>query len=330
MSEPRKKLIEVALPLSEINDASAYDKMPGIGPHPKGIHQWWARLPLPTARAILFASIVDDPSEHPDRFPTEEAQNAERERLFNIIRSMMVKKLHEQPKVYAAAHTEMLKHCDGNLPAVYDPFAGGGSIPLEANRLGFESHAADLNPVAVMLNKCNLELVPHWTGSPTVNPEDRKRIGGSESWRGTHGLAADLRYYGSLVRDRARQRIGHLYPKAACQRTTGLEGPTSSLGFGRGPWPVPTLLHRANTSRSSAPTGFLARKGISPGWSQSLIVPKELGALKSAPERPKTEPRFRQEPKRVVVLSSGAFSPASRLVTTISRKNRKPEGSNIP
>jgi len=217
----RKKLIEVALPLSEINDASAYDKMPGIGPHPKGIHHWWARLPLPTARAILFASVVDDPSENPDRFPTEEAQNAERERLFNILRSMMEKKLHEQPKVYAAAHAEMLKHCAGELPAVYDPFSGGGSIPLEANRMGFEAHAADLNPVAVLLNKCNLELAPRCIGSPPVNPDDRKRIGGSDSWHGTHGLAADVRYYGSLVRDKAREMIGNLYPKARLPKDYG-------------------------------------------------------------------------------------------------------------
>ncbi len=150
----RKKLIEVALPLPEINDASAYDKMPGIGPHPKGIHHWWARLPLPTARAVLFASVVDDPSENPDRFPTEEAQSTERERLFDIVRRMMQKRLHRHPEVYAEAHTEMLKHCDGKLPPLYDPFAGGGSIPLEANRLGFQAHAGELNPVAVLLNKC--------------------------------------------------------------------------------------------------------------------------------------------------------------------------------
>src|SRR3954447_7648035 len=117
----RKKLIEVALPLLEINDASAYDKMPGIGPHPKGIHHWWARLPLPTARAILFASVVDDPSEHPDRFPTDEAQDEERERLFDMVRSLMGKKLHEHPEVYSAARAEMFKHCDGRLPVVYDP-----------------------------------------------------------------------------------------------------------------------------------------------------------------------------------------------------------------
>lgn len=217
----RKKLIEVALPLPEINDASAYDKMPGIGPHPKGIHHWWARLPLPSARAVLFASVVDDPSEHPEKWPTEASQNAERERLFGIIRRMMGKKLHEQPEVYAEARAEMLKHCDGKLPALYDPFAGGGSIPLEANRLGFEAHAGDLNPVAVLLNKCNLELAPRWSGQPPVNPEDRNRIGGTQSWRGTHGIAADVRYYGRRIRSRALEKIGHLYPKVRLPREYG-------------------------------------------------------------------------------------------------------------
>src|ERR1700730_13819853 len=113
---PRKKLIEVALPLPEINDASAYDKMPGIGPHPKGIHHWWARLPLPTARAVLFSSVVDDPEAHPEQWPPEEAQNVERERLFEILRKMMGKKLHDAPEIYAEARAEMLTHCDGQLP----------------------------------------------------------------------------------------------------------------------------------------------------------------------------------------------------------------------
>src|ERR1700694_2380347 len=108
---PKTKLIEIALPLPEINDASAYDKMPGIGPHPKGIHQWWARLPLPTARAILFASVVDDPGAHPERWPTQELQAAERERLFDIMRRLMAKRLHEQPGIYLEARTEMQRHC---------------------------------------------------------------------------------------------------------------------------------------------------------------------------------------------------------------------------
>src|SRR5207249_4327603 len=166
----KRKLIEVALPLPEINDASAYDKMPGIGPHPKGIHQWWARLPLPVSRAILFASVVDDPSSHPERFSIEEVQELERERLFEIVRRMMQKQLHKHPEIYAEARAEMMKHCGGALPPVLDPFAGGGSIPLEAARLGFETYAGDLNPVCVLLNKCNLELAPRWEERPDLKP----------------------------------------------------------------------------------------------------------------------------------------------------------------
>jgi len=217
----RKKLIEVALPLPEINDASAYDKMPGIGPHPKGIHHWWARLPLPTARAVLFASVVDDPSSHPDQFPTEEAQNTERERLFDIVRELMQKKLHERPEVYAKARAEMLKHVDGTLPPVLDPFSGGGSIPLEAARLGFDAHAADLNPIAVLLNKCNLELVPRWLDQQPVNPKVRQNVLRKTGWRGAGGLAEDVRYYGRLVRERATEKIGHLYPKVKLPKEYG-------------------------------------------------------------------------------------------------------------
>lgn len=217
-----KKLIEVALPLSEINDASAYDKMPGIGPHPKGIHHWWARLPLPTARAVLFASVVTDPSDDPVwKDKGEQEQDAERERLFGIIRRMMGKKLHEHPEVYAEARAEMLKHCDGKLPPVLDPFAGGGSIPLEAARLGFEAHAADLNPVAVLLNKCNLELAPRWANHPPVNPKDLAEHTPGHAWTGSQGLAADVRYYGRLIRQRVQKRIGHLYPKVRLSKEHG-------------------------------------------------------------------------------------------------------------
>jgi len=222
-NSPRKKLIEVALPLPEINDASAYDKMPGIGPHPKGIHHWWARLPLPTARAILFASVVDDPEANPEKWPTEEQQNAERERLFDIIRRMMGKKLHNAPEVYAEAKAEMLKYCDGQLPPVFDPFSGGGSIPLEASRMGFKAHAGDLNPVAVLLNKCNLELAPQWSGHAPVNPESRQRIGGSEAWRGTYGLADDVRYYANVIHQNANRKLSKYYPKARSENLIGGE-----------------------------------------------------------------------------------------------------------
>ncbi len=202
----KKKLIEVALPLAEINDASAYDKMPGIGPHPKGIHHWWARLPLPTARAVLFASVVDDPSAHPERFPTDEAQEQERERLFGILRELLQKRMHEHPEVYAAAHAEMLKHAEGKLPPVLDPFAGGGSIPLEASRLGLEAHAADLNPVAVLLNKYSLELVPRWSNHPPVSPEARNGMLGREGGAAALGLAQDVRYYGRVIREQALEK----------------------------------------------------------------------------------------------------------------------------
>jgi len=220
--EYKRKLIEVALPLPEINDASAYDKMPGIGPHPKGIHHWWARLPLPTARAVLFASVVTDPSDDPAwKDKGEQEQDAERERLFGIIRRLMQKKLHEHPEVYAEARAEMLKHCDGKLPPVLDPFSGGGSIPLEAARLGFEAHAADLNPVAVLLNKCNLELAPRWANHPPVNPDDHKNKLRTGEWRGTRGLAEDVRHYGRLIRQRAQEKLGHLYPKVRLPKEYG-------------------------------------------------------------------------------------------------------------
>jgi putative DNA methylase len=176
---------------------------------------------LPTARAVLFASVVDDPEAHPEIWPTEVAQNAERERLFDILRRMMGKKLHEAHEIYAEAQQEMLRHCDGSLPVVFDPFAGGGSIPLEANRLGFEAHAGDLDPVAVLLNKCNLELAPQWTGRSPINPDDRGRIGGSSNWHGTQGVAADVRYYGRIIRERAQAKIGALYTKVRLPQDHG-------------------------------------------------------------------------------------------------------------
>ena len=154
--------------------------MPGIGPHPKGIHHWWARLPLPTARAVLFASVVDDPCEHPEMWPTEEAQNAERERLFDIIRT---DDGQEAARASGGVRRSARARCSSTATASCRPSSTPsrvvGSIPLEANGLGFEAHAGDLNPVAVLLNKCNLEIAPRWAGSPPVNPEDRRQIGGT-------------------------------------------------------------------------------------------------------------------------------------------------------
>lgn len=212
MSQP-KKLIEVALPLDVINDASAYDKMPGIGAHPKGIHHWWARLPLPSARAILFASLVDDPTSHPDKFPTEESQVAERERLFDIIRRLCQKKLHTKQEVFEEANNEILKHCEGKLPTVLDPFAGGGSIPLEGMRLGLSVQASDLNPVAVLINKAQLEILPEFANHEPINPaiQNKKKL---TEWKLGKGLAEDISYYGERINEEAKKQIGHYFPKA--------------------------------------------------------------------------------------------------------------------
>lgn len=218
----RKKLIEVAFPLDAVNDASAYDKMPGIGPHPKGIHHWWARLPLPAARAILFASLVDDPSSDP-AFATqpEDVQDKERERLFGVIREMLQKKIHEHPDVFQKAYAEIVRSCSGNLPNFLDPFNGGGSIPLEAQRLGLNAQSSDLNPVAVLITKALIEIVPKFAARAPVNPETRGNKLSRQDWAKGRGLADDVRFYGNWMLEEASRRIGHLYPKAMIPREYG-------------------------------------------------------------------------------------------------------------
>jgi len=207
----RRKLIEVSLPLEDINRESAREKSIRHG-HPSTLHLWWARRPLAAARAVLFAQLVDDPSSFPGRFPTEEAQKAERERLHDIIRRLVVWENIGDEKLLREAHEEILKSTDGNPPAILDPFAGGGTIPLEAQRLGLEAHASDLNPVAVLINKALIEIPPKFAGQPPVFPGAAdSRLG---AWPRATGLAEDVRRYGAWMRDRAQERIGHLYPKA--------------------------------------------------------------------------------------------------------------------
>jgi putative DNA methylase len=208
---PRRKLIEVALPLETINRESAREKSIRHG-HPSTLHLWWARRPLAAARAVLFAQLVDDPSSHPDRFPSEDAQRAERERLHRIIERLVVWENTRDQALLAEAHEEILKSTGGNPPPILDPFAGGGTIPLEAQRLGLEAHASDLNPVAVLINKALIEIPPKFAGRPPVFPGlADSRIG---DWDGATGLAADVRAYGEWMRDEAQKRIGHHYPKA--------------------------------------------------------------------------------------------------------------------
>lgn len=227
----KKKLIEVALPLAAINVASSREKSIRHG-HPSTLHLWWARRPLAAARAVIFAQMVDDPSSYPDLFTTEKAQEKERQRLFKIIEDLVQWENTTNEEVLERARGEIWRSwrraCAENaghprakelfdrdkLPAFHDPFAGGGSLPLEAQRLGLEAFASDLNPVAVLINKAMIEIPPKFAGMPPVNPEARKKLDHSKSWRGAQGLAEDIRYYGQWMRDEAEKRIGHLYPKA--------------------------------------------------------------------------------------------------------------------
>jgi putative DNA methylase len=208
----KRKLIEVALPLEAINRESAREKSIRHG-HPSTLHLWWARRPLAACRAILFASLVDDPSSHPERFPTEDDQEAERQHLFRIIEELVRWENTTNETVLDAARAEIMRSCDGNPPPVYDPFCGGGSIPLEAQRLGLEAHGSDLNPVAVLITKALIEIPPKFAGQPPVHPDGGRLATGA--WKGAQGLADDVRYYGKWMRDEAERRIGHLYPKVA-------------------------------------------------------------------------------------------------------------------
>jgi putative DNA methylase len=208
----KKKLIEVALPLEAINEASVREKSIRHG-HPSTLHLWWARRPLAACRAVLFASLVDDPSSHPEQFPTKEAQNRERQRLFHIIEKLVKWENTNNEEILSEAREEIMKSTNGNPPPVYDPFCGGGSIPLEAQRLGLEAYASDLNPVAVLITKALIEIPPKFAGRSPVNPQAQKTFGSKSNWKGVAGLAEDVRYYGEWMRKEAEKQIGYLYPK---------------------------------------------------------------------------------------------------------------------
>jgi putative DNA methylase len=203
----KKKLIEVAIPLEAINAASAREKSIRHG-HPSTLHLWWARRPLAACRAVLFAQLVDDPSSHPDKFPTHEEQNTERQRLFKIIEDLVIWENSTNTEVIERATNEIRKSCGGVLPPIYDPFSGGCSIPLEAQRLGLPSYGSDLNPVAVMIGKSMIEIPPKFKDMKPIHP------GGPEQlhYKNVEGLAEDVQYYGEWMRQQALKRIGHLYP----------------------------------------------------------------------------------------------------------------------
>lgn len=227
----RKKLIEVALPLDVINKESAREKSIRHG-HPSTLHLWWARRPLAACRAVLFAQLVDDPSEY---IPDEKSADEERERLFDLIEELVKWKNINNEEVLDRARLEIARSVARDLgepvpvgkqaireflatkaPPVLDPFAGGGSIPLEAQRLSLRAYASDLNPVAVLINKALIEIPPKFAGMPPVHPPESNEQQLSlmkKEWKGAEGLAEDVRYYGRWMRKEAEKHIGHLYPK---------------------------------------------------------------------------------------------------------------------
>lgn len=215
----KKKLIEIALPLEEINAACTREKSIRHG-HPSTLHLWWARRPLAAARAVIWSSLVDGPSAHPEEFPTPEEQALERERLFDILRELVVWENSNNQRVLDAAKAEIKKSIGDEPLSLLDPFAGGGAIPLEAQRLGLKAYAQDLNPVAVTINKAMIEIPPKFAGNAPVNPKDRAKTAVS-CWEGNTGLAADVAYYGNWMRDEAFRRIGHLYPKVQVPKEQG-------------------------------------------------------------------------------------------------------------
>ena len=251
----RKKLIEVALPLEAINQESAREKSIRHG-HPSTLHLWWARRPLAACRAVLFASLVDDPSSHPDKFPTVEEQEKERQRLHDLIgrienvetrgkstqsvrglvswdditnNSVVEEAQREIARCIAwergdkppTQPEEVTEYLSKHAPPIYDPFCGGGSIPLEAQRLGLEAHGSDINPVAVLITKALIEIPPKFANLPPVNPESRKNSLKTKTWYGAQGLAEDVRYYGQWMREQAFKQIGHLYPKVNLSQEYG-------------------------------------------------------------------------------------------------------------
>ena len=286
-----RKLIEVALPLEAINAASAKEKSIRHG-HPSTLHLWWARRPLAAARAVIFAQMVDDPSEYANELladpenrrraerdlaerrtageelaeaaagaSTEQrheealaeiAASHERERLFRLLRELVKWKNTTNERLLDQARAEIRaswrRTCQRNkghpraaelfdpesLPAFHDPFAGGGALPLEAQRLGLEAYASDLNPVAVLINKAMIEIPPKFAGRSPVNPGTRSepRLV-DRRWRGAQGLADDVRYYGRWMRDQAKDRIGHLYPQVEVKQEMVRERPDLKQYEGR-------------------------------------------------------------------------------------------------
>ena len=295
MTTLRKKLIEVSLPLEAINAASAREKSIRHG-HPSTLHLWWARRPLAACRAVLFAQLVDDPSAWPEFFPTEEDQVRERERLHAIIKEMVPWKATNNELILGKARYEIarslargrgesppprndseavLDYLARHAPPVCDPFCGGGSIPLEGQRLGLRAQGSDLNPVAVLVSKATCEIPPKFANRPPVNPDRDPHV----AWKGAQGLAEDIRYYGWWMREQAESRIGHLYPKVRITKAMAADRDDLKPYVGQNLTVIAWLWARTVASPDPMMSGAhvpLASSFVlsSKGGKESIVVPK--------------------------------------------------------
>jgi len=273
----KKKLIEVALPLEGINEgALSEENNPFLKGHPRSIHTWWARRPLTACRAILLAQLIDDPSARPDEFPSVDEQDKERKRIFNLIEQLSNWENLNNETLLAQAHELIKKSCGGQLPKIYDPFSGRASISMEAMRLGLETAASDINPVAVMIGKALLELPSQFHNYPPVNPDSQNTLKSVNNWNGTRGLALDIVYYGQLLKEKAIAKIGNIYPKA--QLTDGSEVDISAWVWVRtviSPNPALSTDLRENHSSNRVPLAssfLLSTKKGREAWIEPVIA----------------------------------------------------------
>jgi putative DNA methylase len=342
MTPYRKKLIEVALPLEAINVASAREKAIRHG-HPSTLHLWWARRPLAACRAVLFGQLVDDPSSWPSLWPTEEAQEVERQRLFRLIEHLVLWENSNNETVINDARREIAvslargRQADGIAdprddavlvkdpkpvdvnrflaevaPPVHDPFAGGGSIPLEAQRLGLRAIATDLNPVAVLINKALIEIPPKFAGMPAVNPESRRLR--RQDWKGAQGLAEDVRYYGRWMRDEALRRIGHLYPQVDLPKEKGGQANVIAWIWARTVASPDPALGGAHVPLISS--YWLGKKPGKEAWLEPVIDrASNTGASKYATG----SPRIRRPSRRVRRPDAATSSACSRVSQFLRR-----------
>jgi putative DNA methylase len=229
---PRRKLIEVSIPLEAINAETKRRKQKAPKGYPTSFHKYWAQRPVAACRALIFAQLVDDPGACPNDFPTKALQGAERERLHKLLKRLVTWEASTNEAILSEARYEIARsiardrgdtlppydptqsqtivaYLQEYAPAIHDPFSGAGTIPLEAQRLGLRAIATDLNPVAVLIGKALVELPSKFANRKPVNPNVNKL----HQWRGAQGLAADLRHYGAWVHEQAQKRIDHLYPK---------------------------------------------------------------------------------------------------------------------